>query len=269
MKLRILVATVALAFAGNSQTEILNEDFQSGIPGTWTIYDNDGLTPDAQVSEYTQAWIIKEDPDVALDSTASSTSFFDPIGTADRWLVSPALNLGSFGNIIEWRAKSHDPSFPDSYKVLISTTDNQIASFTDTLILVSNELPTWITRNVNISDSGYNSGTVYIAFVNTTFNGFKLYIDDFTANIDDPVGIEENLVDINIYPNPASSILNLDLSKIEGKVEHIRLINAVGQVVFNTTKAIHSIDLSTFDSGIYSLEVVVDGRVSVKKISKL
>lgn len=269
MKLRIIIATVTLAFAANSQTEILNEDFQTGIPATWTIVDNDGLTPDAQVSEYTQAWISKEDPDNNMDTTASSTSFFDPVGRADRWLITPALAIGNFGNIIQWEAKSHDPSFPESYKVLISTTDTQISSFTDTLIIVTNELPTWTTRTVNISDSGYVSGNVHIAFVNTTYDGFKLYFDDFIATIDDPVGISENEFSMNIFPNPTGSILNFDFSNLEGKVEQIRIISVTGEVVYSTKAPSSTINIEHLAKGIYSVEVIANGNATVKKISKI
>ena len=90
-----------------AQTEVYNEDFQSGIPVDFTIVDNDGLTPDASVAEYTDAWIHLVDPDdtAQTDSVMGSTSYFSPTGQADRWMITPAITLGSFGNTLFWERK--------------------------------------------------------------------------------------------------------------------------------------------------------------------
>ena len=102
-----------------AQTTIISEDFQSGIPVSFSIVDNDGLTPNSAVAEYTSAWISIADPEDNMNMVAGSTSFFEPVGEADRWLITPLLVLGNYGNSISWDAKSHDASFPDDYLVLV------------------------------------------------------------------------------------------------------------------------------------------------------
>ena len=115
---------------------------------------------------------------------ASATSYFSPIDTAYRWLITPALNLGAFGNKISWSAKSHDPSYPDDYLVLVSHTDAEPSSFTDTIGNIEEENFEWTNRSVDLSQNGYDDSTIYIAFVLRTFDGFMLYLDDFLVEKD-------------------------------------------------------------------------------------
>ncbi|MFK7785359.1 MAG: hypothetical protein AB8B56_09595, partial [Crocinitomicaceae bacterium] len=56
------------SFTASSQTEILNEDFQSGLPATFTIVDNDGLTPNAATAHFTDAWTLLPDPLDTMDT---------------------------------------------------------------------------------------------------------------------------------------------------------------------------------------------------------
>lgn len=173
------------------QTVAFTEDFQSGIPNLWSVVDNDNLTPHPDVSEYNEAWIVAEDPDSAGNFVASATSYFDPAGQADRWLITPQLNLTGYGNLLSWTAKSHDASFPDSYLVMISTTGNSPSDFTDTLTGVFGEFDLNQRRTLNLSDSGYVNQPVYVAFRLRTEDGFKLYLDDVTLVVDDPASVNE------------------------------------------------------------------------------
>ena len=180
-----------------SQSEIFFEDFQNiglEIPSSFTIVDNDGLNPHSSVNEYDSAWIAIPDPfdNGNSNQLASSTSYFDPIGEADRWLITPGISLGQYGNILSWEAQSHDPSFPDGYYVLVSETDTELTSFSDTLAYVYAEIADSLNYNeVNISEFDYNNQTIYIAFVNRTNNGFKLYLDNIRLVKEDPIGLDE------------------------------------------------------------------------------
>jgi hypothetical protein len=89
----------------SAQTVILSTDFQQGMPAVYTIVDNDGKTPDALVAEYTSAWITTVDPENAADTVAASTSYFTEMDSASRWMITPPLSLGAFGNFLEWNAK--------------------------------------------------------------------------------------------------------------------------------------------------------------------
>ncbi len=233
-----------------AQTIIFSEDFQNGFPAGWQRLDLDMQTPASQVSEYTEAWIIKENPEIPGDSVASSTSYYEPAGTADKWLITPFVTLGAFGNFLSWNAGSHDPSYPDSYRVLISTGDSLPGSFTDTLLTVYDESASWTMHNVNLSEAGYDGQSIFIAFVNITDDGFKLYIDDVQVAIEDPAGIDElPLVSVGVFPNPAQDFLTIES---EETVVSYAVRDLSGRLVLQGTS--NKIEVSQLESGHYLVE---------------
>ncbi|MCJ8292020.1 MAG: T9SS type A sorting domain-containing protein [Crocinitomicaceae bacterium] len=243
-----------------AQTEIFNEDFESGAPVAFTIVDNDGMTPNAATAQFTEAWTRMADPSNTSDTVMGSTSYFDPTGTASRWLITPPLALGAFGNFLYWEARSHDPSYPDNYSVLVSTTDDQISSFTDTVGLIQQEYATWFTRDIDLSANGYASQTIYIAFVNTTNNGFALYVDDIRAVIEDPVGINELVeIAVTVYPNPVSDVL---MVQSEANIESLELVSLSGARLMSTTDS--EINVSSLTSGSYFVKIVTDQGTVVR-----
>jgi hypothetical protein len=264
--MRFLVLIFAFCIGGlNAQVTILNTDFQSGIPTSYSLLDIDGLVPDPSVSEYTNAWIVLPDPENPSDTVASSTSFFSPVGTANRWLITPQLTLGSYGNLLEWEAKSQDASYPDDYLVLVSTTDMDISSFTDTIGYIIGEDATWTTRQVDLSEELYNDSIIYIAFVNVTEDGFKLYLDDIKVIKDDPSMVHEldNNAIISVYPNPTSDIINIESDE---KFNYIKLSNLNGQIITSTEN--NQINLQDYPKGIYFLDIVYSWGTITKKVLK-
>ncbi len=248
-----------------SQTDLLFTDFQVGIPTNYTIVNNDGFLPDSQVSEYTSAWISVLDPENALDTVASSTSFFNPQGVASRWMITPALSIGSYGNFIEWSAKSQDASFPDDYLVLVSTTDNLIGSFTDTIGYVVEENADWTTRMVNLSEKGYTNQSLYIAFVNVSVDGYKLYVDDIHVWKEDPASVQELGMEITlkVFPNPTRETLNIESSET---IDIVQLLNSNGQLLTQTNEK--TISLVEYPAGIYFLKVHTLNTVKTLKVLK-
>ncbi|MBU2019795.1 MAG: choice-of-anchor J domain-containing protein [Bacteroidetes bacterium] len=218
-----------------AQTPVLVEDFQSGIPNNWTLLNEDGNTPASQVQEYNAAWISKTDPDSSSNTAASSTSFFSPSGTANRWLITPPIVLGGYGNAISWKAKSHDASFPDDYVVLYSKTGNLKSDFLDTIGFIQGESEDWIERRVNLSTKNLDNETVYFAFVLNTNDGFKLYLDDVTVTKDDAAKITVqnkeikfgNLGEGRYVISKNLKVTDLEVFDIQGKAIPFSLIDDV------------------------------------------
>lgn len=264
MKKSISISLFALCvLTAKAQTEVYNEDFQAGIPAGYTLINNDGLTPHASVSEFSDAWISLADPDNSADTIAGSTSYFDPAGTADRWLITPGITLGAFGNILYWEAKSHDASFPDGYQVLLSTTDTQISSF-DTLHTVIIEIDTWNQRSLNLSELGYDNQTVYIAFANKTNDGFKLYVDDIRVEIEDPVGLTEiGDINLHIYPNPFNEVIRIESEDfISASVFQI-----TGEEALVSKSTL--INTSSLQAGNYLVKITTEKGIFFRKLSKI
>ena len=262
MRRTVLFAFSVVSMNMLAQTDIMFTDFQSGIPATYSVVDNDGLTPDASVSNFTDAWIAIEDPEFPGDQVAASTSFFAPTGTAHRWLITPPLTLGAFGNYIEWSARSQDASYPDDYLVLVSTTDDQLGSFTDTIGRVIEENFEWTDRTVDLSDEGYNNQTIYIAFVNNTENGFKLYLDDIRVWKDDQTGINEiEELSAKVYPNPFHESIIVETAQ----EAVINIYNSNGRLIITTTDK--KIKLSSYPNGVYYVNInTAEGVKTVKAV---
>lgn len=252
-----------------SQTIVLKEDFQQGIPSTWTKVTNDIHTVNLAVSEYNEAWISALDPQNDTNLVASSTSYFTSPNVANRWLISPAINLGEFGNYISWKSKSIDPSFPENYLVLISTSNNSdLANFTDTLVFVQEEDYNWTNYSFNLSELNYNNQSIYVAFVLITNDGFKIALDDVEVSIEDPVSITE--IDNNnfvIYPNPFEN--NLDL-KSNTKIKAIKIYDISGKLVSLQNPKNSSLNLVDLHSGVYFLHATFENdSIYKQKIIKL
>ena len=264
MKLTILCAFSFLSFLSNAQIELLNTDFQVGIPSSYSIVDNDGNTPDSSVINFDNAWVSTQDPNDSLNFVAGSTSFFSPIGTASRWLITPKINLGTFGNMIQWRAKSHDASFPDDYLVLISNTDSLISSFSDTIGRVIEENFEWNTRTIDLSSSNYNNENVFIAFVNNTHDGFKLYIDDIQVFKEMSTGITvQEKFEFQVYPNPTTDFLTVN----SGNGAKFKFTTLDGQEI-ELRKQESKFDLRQLSPGVYLLSIESNQGNTVKRIVK-
>jgi len=84
------------------------------------------------------------------------------------------------------------------------------------------------------------------------------------------VGIEEtNVSDFVIYPNPSQSIFNIQNLKNENL--QIRTLNLQGKEVvsFKSRNPNIQIDLESFPSGIYLLEITSDKGKTTQKVIKL
>lgn len=260
----LLTVCMLVTALAQSQTSILSTDFQSGIPVNYSIVNNDGFQPNAQVADFSDAWNHVEDPEDALNFVAGSTSYFTAPGLASRWLITPQLELGMYGNLISWSAKSHDASFPDDYLVLVSVTDTEIASFTDTIGYIQEEYAEWTTRTVNLSTEGYDGLSIYIAFVNVTNDGFKLYLDDIEAWKEDPLNLDEQVhVQLNAFPNPFTNQVTVSCDCV---VKTMHLVNISGQEIQEVAgSTLHTEDLSL---GVYFLNIDTDKGVYTRKIIK-
>src|SRR5687767_9907196 len=65
------------------------------IPAGWLLYNQDMLTPATQTAWATQAWNIRTR--TTGDSCIGSTSWYNPAGTANDWIVSPQFTVNGTG----------------------------------------------------------------------------------------------------------------------------------------------------------------------------
>ena len=246
------------------QTVIYSTDFQNGIPSEFILIDNDLNIPSSEVSEFDAAWICVLDPENQTDSVAASTSYFNTPDTADRWMITPSLSLGSFGNKFYWNAKSQDASFPDDYYILVSVTDNSPNSFVDTVGYIVGENFEWTQRSIDLSDLGYDNQSIFVAFVLRTYDGFKLYIDDIEAIKEDETEIDEYAATVfKLFPVPVKDILKVSS---QATISTITISNTQGAFLYQGNSI--SVDVSRFPKGTYFIKVETDTGTATKLFIK-
>jgi sugar lactone lactonase YvrE len=83
------------------------------------------------------------------------------------------------------------------------------------------------------------------------------------------LGIEQfhNNIQVTVYPNPASQVLNITFTKNTESSNTIKLVNLIGQTIYsNVIDKSEVIDISGFTKGIYMLVVTDDNNTVTKKI---
>lgn len=270
---------LALVLTINLQAQVLlSENFNNGFPLAWQSIDADGLTPVPQVAYcgYAFATHIDFDSTSANDSILVATSWFTPVGAANNYLITPQITLLANGNFLTWQAKSQDPSYPDGYMVLVSTTNNSISSFTDTIYNTNAEVPYWINRQINLD--AYAGQSIYLAFRHYTNNKFILAIDNIEVYADITFAVNENYQEnnINVYPNPTNGMLYLGIKNQEiiKNNSSLTIYDISGKEVFkqNFNNAINNpnnpilLNLNALQNGIYFLHAETKNGSVNKKI---
>lgn len=262
MKIVFALLTLLTSYSF-AQTVLYTQDFEQGIPmATWSIVTVDTNTVNDAVSEFAPGWISLPDPADSSDTIIGATSYFQTPGTAERWIFTPSIALAPFGNYLTWKAKSHDPSYPDNYKVFVATAPN-VDSVIDTLANVIGEMPSWNDYEIKLSDKGLDNQTIFIAFVLTTTDGFKLYLDDIEVRGNDPLAVNElKEENIRMYPNPANEFLSFSTAVAIEKIELFDLSGQLVKSVFNQQQVLTS-DLK---EGIYMVRTYTSAGLGNQKL---
>jgi len=134
-------------------------------PTCWSVVNND-----ADTYTWTQS-------NTYITPTHSVPYAAQGMGNQDDYLITPALVFADDYRV-KWWDKVESASYNNTYDVLISTTTNDIASFTDNLGTYNCVNVPWTEHILNLD--AYNGETIYIAFHQTysaaTYYGFG--IDD-------------------------------------------------------------------------------------------
>lgn len=245
---------------------LLNENFNSGFPVGWIAIDGDQKTPAAAVSNIGSSFSTHIDYDTLVggDSILVATSWFNPVGKANNYLILPALTMQANGNFLHFEAKSKDPSYPEAIEVLVSTTTSDTINFTDTLYFNTLLSPNW-TQYIFDLDA-YVGQTIFIAIHHYSNDKFILCLDNFVvfADLQNTISEQENSEPlITVYPNPASDLLSL---QSDSPIQSIRIFDISGraqtELVTVNYSFNHQFSIADLVPGTYFLEVWTEsGRV--------
>lgn len=170
-------------------TVALDEDFESGIPVTWTVIDGDGLTPNSLMG-LGAGWQPRVDYRDTTQHVAVSPSWYNPAGQSNDWLITPAVVLGN-NPCLSWTAYSQDGDFPERYEIRVATTPDTTAFLANPIVdSVSAESNAVTVRAASLA--AYAGQTVYIAFRQTSVDKFVLALDNIRVT-------NVNAIDIGVY----------------------------------------------------------------------
>lgn len=255
--------TITIEDCGNPITTFpYVEGFEGGL-GCWSTLDasDDGYT-------WTDGVIGTFDAHTG-DGLVASPSYTAASGGLhpDNWLISPPIQLGTGSSVSWWRAAQDAAYAGEHYGVYISTTGTATTDFTllyEETVTASGAKAQGIWRQRNVDLSSY-TGTVYLAWRHfNCYDMFWLNIDDITINSTITGINNDNSKVLNIFPNPANDVLNVNFA--EGA--KIQIVNNLGQVVYSIENAqeFNKIDVSAFEAGSYFVKITKDNSVTNHKV---
>ncbi len=205
-RLFTLLFALVMVSEGFSQT-YYNWDFttlpSNAFPAGFVTWKLDGQT--ASTTDWTSAgqtlfnaagWVVAPAGALASTRVAATTSDFNNPVAANRWLVTPQINVPAAtpNVVLQWDAFSLLGNYPDSYEVLVSTTDSATTSFS-TIIYSGSESGSVTTHVLPIA--AYAGQTIRVAFRDTTTSGFALILNSIKV-----VNLPSNkasIYDVEIY----------------------------------------------------------------------
>lgn len=173
----LVSAVMGIALSAKAQEVYLQANFDGGIPSDFLLVDWD-QNPVSQSyymnADINGAWVAnpidRGDNQAAFSFSRTMYDF-----SVDNWMITPQIHIGSEEAYLRWDAKSVHHEFRESYKVLVSTTTNDIGSFQE-LLSVDEEEYFWKTRVLSLAD--YVGQDIYLAFECVSRNKFILAIDN-------------------------------------------------------------------------------------------
>ncbi|HFE63055.1 MAG TPA: T9SS type A sorting domain-containing protein [Caldithrix sp.] len=176
-------------------------------------------------------------------------------GLIDEWLISPQIQGISNGDSLFFWAGAIGGNFQDSLKVLVSTTNSQIGSFTNQIgyFKVDGPIGSWHQYVFDLSP--FDGSDIYIA-VNYYIrhggpagaNSDNVWIDHFTIVFDpsvpippDPGTVEEKLIPkklqlSNNYPNPFNLVTTIRYDIPRKSMVLLGIYDAMGREVKTLVK---------------------------------
>lgn len=267
-KVFLAMAALCMAATMSAQT-LINENFDGltngAIPTGWSRVVNDNLTLNSQVNIFDNAaWGAYNGYMLCITWTDESST------PCDRWLITNAITIPDSGYYLQYTAFPANGRYPEAYKVKVSTTTDDLASFT---AMLTNQTSVTSTINDVLNLDAFVGQTIYIAWECTSTDAYYLALDNVKVSFIKPNDIALTAIEAanyvamgqsgsvsgtvtNIGSSPLSSfcaqyVFNGDTSS----VDTITIANAID---YNETyEFTHSVPFSTTEEGSYTIELLV------------
>lgn len=197
--------------------ETVTDDFENYTPfarenvGDWTLVDEDGgliggvkdmQFGDIVPGEVAAAYFVMNTVEAGIDTDETfaahsgkqymvSTFLYSGEAYVADWMISPELD-GSAQTISFW-AKSYSSDYAETFKMLYSTTDKNIESFTE-VAEVKDASSEWTMYTFDVP-----AGAKYFAIKNVSYDAFMLFVDDVTYSRAGGSWADLAIVGYNVY----------------------------------------------------------------------
>jgi len=122
-------------------------------------------------------------------------------------------------------------------------------------------------NDVIISDLPDGEHTIYIWLVDHMHNAIDPPVEEtITFNIDTGLSTTDNeKLDMRIYPNPVNENFVTIISPVQG-LKEIEVYSVTGRKLMDTRTYKSTLNLSSFNSGIYMVKVTINDQSKVSKL---
>ena len=188
-KLLTLAASALMAVQGSVWAQNVvyySQDFQGDSkPAELLYYDGDGnqLSDDlVGTGLECGTWhIIRMNAGDSNKLMGSASTFTTP-GKANDWMVTPQIKIYGAGAKLTWKSMSASKIKKDSYKVYVSTKGYGISDFDEAPIFSIDAEEGGTLQSHEVSLDQYAGQTIYIAFVNDSYDKYVVCVDDIVVS---------------------------------------------------------------------------------------
>ena len=247
-----------LLFSVKSKAQVFSEDFESGIPNTWAIFDNGVGTNISWGTTITG---------VPATNTASIRFDCSVASDAEDWLVTPLITPTATDNFLRFFQSDPDTMDYGSIMTIRVSTGSQTNPADFTIIYTQGE--SVLNRDLTplqIDLTAYINQPIYIAFVMTQNCGDQWYVDDVEVrpecnNIDLSISASGNTLTAN-QPGATYEWIACSPPAISGETNQSITLTDVNQFV---KVKITMNDGCTEASGCYNLSTLSNGQNHFKE----
>ncbi len=183
--LALFVAMTASSWA--AEEIILKQDFSNGL-GDWTSIDVDQKPLENSNANFlgfckSVTGIVDNKLGWGIFTTqtgekyAISISWFNPVGAADDWLISPEIDIKD-GTMLLFESGNFDQQALDNIEVYISTTGDKIEDFKKVVFSAKPDGAGLSKKNIDLAAAGFKNQKIRIGFRHTGDDKFVIALDN-------------------------------------------------------------------------------------------
>lgn len=175
----IYQARTQILFSDDFQADDLDNYLSAYTDSQWILFnDNNQPVQSPDMSYFDKAWKIIRDESGSMQ--AASLSYFQQPAKADRWMVSPEIDLAKAENpMLVFRVKAADVNNRDGFEVRLSETGVEKSDFDKVLESQRQAKSVWTYYYIDLKD--YKGKKIHLAFVQNSDDCSVLYMDDINV----------------------------------------------------------------------------------------